>query len=31
MTIANTAPPMEIFVMLQPNSAWNDAMKTGKT
>jgi hypothetical protein len=31
ITIASTAAPLEIWVMLQPNSAWNDSMKTGKT
>jgi len=31
ITIASIAAPLEIWVMLQPNSAWNDSMKTGKT
>jgi hypothetical protein len=31
ITIANRAAPDEIWVMVQPNSAWSDSMKTGKT
>jgi hypothetical protein len=31
MVIAKAAAPLEICVMLQPNSAWKEAMKTGKT